>query len=260
MILVTNDDGIHSEGLWSIAQALRDEGDVTVVAPDRDLSGVGAAITLLSVVRAQEVASPMEGTKTYSVEGTPGDCVILGAQTLCEEPIDLVVSGINHGWNMGLDVMTSGTVGAAYQGYCRGIPSIALSVASFTDVGFETASRAAKALARAISQNSVPGPLFLNVNLPDVAPDRIERVEITRLAPTSTLWGVEQSKDGRRTHYWIKQNRPTSPQAAEGSDIWAVRNNRISITPLDLAFNYGRSPRDLDALADEVATSLGLRM
>ena len=128
-VLITNDDGVHAPGLWSVVEALKDVGDVTVVAPDRNQSGTGSSITLLGVVRAHETAPPVDGVTCFRVEGTPADCVILATETLFDEPFDLVVSGINQGANLGLDaVTTSGTVGAAWQAYYRDIPSIAVSV------------------------------------------------------------------------------------------------------------------------------------
>ena len=112
-ILVTNDDGVHSEGLWSLAAALAEIGRVSVVAPDRDMSGIGTAITLTNVVRARSVESPISGIDATSVQGTPADCAILALESLYDERFDLVASGINHGANLGLDVLSSGTVGAA---------------------------------------------------------------------------------------------------------------------------------------------------
>ena len=257
-ILVTNDDGIHSPGLWSLAGALADVGEVTVVAPDRDQSGIGTATTLLAVVRAQDITPPIEGVKAISVEGTPSDCVILATETLVRDPFDLVVSGINQGSNLGLDVLNSGTVGGALQGYFRGIPSIALSVASLTDVQYQAAATTGRTLAEAVFANSLPAPLLLNVNLPNVAPDRIEGVEITRLGPRAYLENVERASDGRRSHYWIKHNRPVAHEATSGTDIWAVRNNRISVTPMDLGMTHADSSRAFDVVAQDVRAALGL--
>ncbi len=261
-ILLTNDDGIHSPGLWSVARALKDLGELIVVAPDRDQSGVGPAMTLLHILRAQQVFSPVEGVKAFAVEGTPGDCVILATEHLFNDmPIDLVVSGANLGANLGLDVMTSGTVGGAFHGYFRNIPSIAVSVASLADVQYEAAAMTARALVQAICRDFLPRPLLLNVNLPNVPPDRIEGVQLTRLGPRIYLEGVERGNDGRRTHYWIRHNKPVNPAITQDTDIWAVRNNRISITPLDLAFfnglNGGPSPA-FEVLTDAVAECLGL--
>ena len=258
-ILVTNDDGVRSPGLWALAGSLREVGEVTVVAPDRDQSGVGAGISLLSVVRVEEIEPPVEGVKTYAVQGTPADCVVLATETLVQGAIDLVVSGINLGANLGLDILNSGTVGGAFHGYFRGIPAMAVSVTSLNDVQFEAGARASKALARAISRDSMQGPLLLNVNLPNVAPEAIERVEITSLGPRAYLETVERGNDGRRTHYWIKHNRPVNHNAPQGTDIWAVRNNRVSITPIDLSSTPGEPSVAYELLAAEVAEGLGLK-
>lgn len=258
-VLLTNDDGVHSPGLWSAAEALQDIADVVVVAPDRDQSGVGTARTLLSVVRANEIPAPVEGVKTFSVEGTPTDCVILATEALGAEPFDLVVSGINHGANLGLDVMCSGTFGAAFEGWFRGIPSVAVSVGSLTNVDFEAAAQATRALALAISKSSFGTSLLLNVNLPNVAAEQLAGVQITTLGPKAYLESVERGNDGRRTHYWIKHNKPLTVDVAEGTDIWAVRNNRVSITPINLSFTPYEGPNSYRVLADEVAAGLELR-
>ena len=258
-VLITNDDGVYSPGLLSAVEALLDVGEVVVAAPDRDQSGVGPATTLLAVVHAQEIAPLAEGVLTYSVQGTPSDCVILATETLVKEPFDLLVSGVNNGANLGLDIIISGTVGGALQGYFRGIPSIAVSVTSLNNARYEVAGRTIKALAQAMSEVSDSTTPLLNVNLPNIEPDAVDRVQVTRLGPRAYMESVEQATDGRSTHYWIKHNRPTNPDVSEGTDVWAVRNNNISITPLDLVFTDGGSPRGYDVLADAVAEELRLR-
>lgn len=258
-ILLTNDDGIHSPGLWSAAQALKDVGEVCVVAPDRDQSGIGTAMTLLSVVRVHEFPSAVDGVDALSVQGTPADCVILATDSLFDQPFDLVVSGINQGANLGLDVVSSGTVAAAVHGYLRGISSIAVSVASLTDVRFEAASHTATVLAEAVSNGPLQTPVLLNVNVPNLPSHEIEGVEIAPLGPRAYLAGVERVDVGRRTHYWIRHNRPAHDEVPEGTDVWAVQNNRIAITPLDPAGMGGaRSTADLRRLADEVVSRLEL--
>jgi 5'-nucleotidase len=245
-ILVTNDDGIGAPGLWRLAEALCDVGQVVVVAPDRDQSGIGTARTLLEVVRVHEAVSRIDGVPAYAVQGTPADCVILATETLSAEPFDLVASGINAGANMGLDIFDSGTVGAALQGYFRGKPSIAVSVATLTNVPYDVAAAVARGLAEAIAANEgLREPLVFNVNVPNVESGQIEGAEITRLGPKAYLEGVEQGHDGRRTHYWIRHNRPTGKDAIEGTDIWAVRNNRISVTPFDPGAISGDGHRDI---------------
>ena len=262
-ILVTNDDGINAQGLWTLARALQDLGAVTVVAPDRDQGGVGRALELPAVVRTRDVdPPPVKGIRAIAVEGTPADCVILAAETLVSGPIDLVVSGINQGSNLGLDILVSGTVGAALQGYFRMVPSIAISVASLTNVQFDAAARTARAMAQTLlnttSGNGFPTPLLLNVNLPNVAPDYIKQVDITRLGPRQFLENVERGTNGRATHYWIKHNKNINPAVAEGTDIWALRNNHISITPLNGLFGADESASEFQVLADAVASELGI--
>ena len=257
-ILVTNDDGIHSEGLWSLAKELQHVGDVSVVAPDRDQSGVGTAMTLMSVLRVQEIRSPLEGVQAFSVEGTPADCVILAIEELVQGTIDLVVSGINQGSNLGKGVMTSGTVGAAFHGYFHDIPSMAVSVAYTNGIIYDVAAQTAGTLARAISDSSAPPPLLLNVNVPSLSADKIRSVELTRLGPIAYLENVERGSNGYRPHYWIKHNKPVNTSAPEGTDIWAVRDNRISITPLEVSFDSGATPSSFDRLTGAVAAGLGL--
>ena len=257
-ILVTNDDGVHSAGLWSLADALKAVGRVSIVAPDRDMSGVGTAMTLLTVLRAQEVQSKLEGVDAAAVQGTPSDCVILATESLHDEPFDLVVSGVNQGANMGLDVVSSGTVGAAMQGCIRGIPSIAISVASLTDVAFEAASRTAKALAPVVAARRAPQPPLVNVNLPNAAPEEIKGVRVTTLGPRAYLESVARGQDGRRTHYWIKHDRPVGADAGQDTDVWAVRNGWASISSIGWGPMDGVPRQWLDQLPRLVADELGI--
>ena len=257
-VLVTNDDGVHAPGLWRMVESLTDLASVYVVAPDRDSSGVGTAMTLLSVVRVQEFAPPVVGVEAHSVQGTPSDCVILATESLFDEPFDLLVSGINPGANIGLDFLSSGTVGAALQGYYRGIPSLAVSAAYKTDtpVRYEAAARTGRALAEHILDGRTSGPLFLNVNLPDGDPDGIRGVEITKLGPRAYLENVEREQVGRRSHYWIRHDRPPTEEPGEGTDVWAVRNGRVSITPIDLVLTDEVDSAPLRSLTESVRSVL----
>ena len=261
-ILVTNDDGVHSEGLWSLAAALADIGRVSVVAPDRDNSGISAAISITNVVRARPVESPIPGIDATSVQGTPADCAILALESLYDERFDLVVSGINHGANLGLDVLSSGTVGAAIQGSLRGIPSIAVSVASLEDVAFEAAARTARADRRGGSAvpaatGSGPGPL-VNVNLPNLLPEQILGVCAARLGPRAYLEEVTKGHDGRRTHYWIRHSREVGADAAADTDVYAVRNGWAAISPVTWGTD-DTMPHDwLQHLARLAAEELGI--
>ena len=259
-IVVTNDDGVNAPGLWASAEALSDLGEVFVIAPDRNMSGVGTAMTLMNVVRVQDVPSPVAGVKAWSVQGTPADCVILASEKLLDGTPDLIVSGINHGANLGMDVMVSGTVGGAFQGYFRNIPSMAVSVFYRTEVRYEAAALVTRALARTISNNRMPSPLLLNVNVPSLAPEEIEQAELTRLGPATYLENVEQGIDGnKRTHYWIRHNRQVGAEVQEGTDVWAVRNRRVSITPLNVSFSSETPSSAFGVLADAVAAALDSR-
>jgi 5'-nucleotidase len=228
-ILVTNDDGVYAEGLWTLAEALGEVGEVVVVAPDREQSAVGTSVTLHQPLRAREVIPLIRGVKSYSVEGTPADSVILALKGLIDSEIDLVVSGINEGSNLGNDVLLSGTVGAALQGYFNGIPSIALSVAALENVHFDVAARLAVVVTRII--DPLPKEMLLNINLPNLPLDQIQGVEVTQLGRRSYADVIEEGYDGKRKYYWIVRGEPES-QPEEGTDIWAVLNSKISITPL----------------------------
>ena len=251
-ILVTNDDGVNASGLWACAAALSDLGEVFVAAPDRNVSGVGTGMTLMNVLRVQAAPSPVAGVRAWAVQGTPADCVILATERLLDGPPDLVVSGINHGANLGMDVMVSGTVGGAFQGYFRNIPSIAVSAFYETEVLYEAAALVTRTLAQAISSNGAPGPLLLNVNVPSLPPGAIERAEVTTLGPATFLENVEQGTDGKRTHYWIRHDRRVGAEVREGTDVWAVRNRRVSITPLSVSFSPEGPSTAFDALAGAV--------
>lgn len=261
-ILVTNDDGINSEGLWCLAEALTDVGSVFVVAPDRDRSGIAAAMTLLDVVRAEQVRAPVRGVEAYAVQGTPGDCVILAHEALFDGSFDIIFSGINQGANMGPDVLLSGTVGAALHGYLRGVPSVALSsfyapsgkhYAFGERIRYDVGCRAAAAIARDLDADPVSSPLLLNVNTPDVELGDVEGVEIAVPGSRAFLETVERQVFGRREHYWIRHNRANAGSAdGTGTDVWAVRNNRVSISQMSPLFTDEISRERLERLAQAV--------
>ncbi len=229
-ILVTNDDGIYAPGLWAAVEALKKVGEVVVVAPDREQSGVGPSVSLHSPLRAVEVVPVVAGIQSFAVEGTPADSVILALETLVGK-VDLLVAGINTGANLGEDVLISGTVGATLQGYFRGIPSLGVSVASLHNVRFEAAAQLLGVLARQVADGQLPKPVLLNVNLPPVAPEEIKGIDVTRLARRTYADTVRQGDDGKRKYYWITRTRPAW-EVEEGTDVWSVRHRNVSITPL----------------------------
>jgi 5'-nucleotidase len=263
-ILLINDDGIHAPGLWAAAKALRSVGELFVVAPDREQSGVGASLTLHAPLRVRTVPvnsllesdgeSPFEVT-AYSAEGTPGDCAILGLEKLVGK-VDLVVSGINSGSNLGWDTIVSGTVGGAIQGFVRGYPTIAISVGSVRDPIFDGAARLLGLVALRLRESPPDFPLFLNINVPSLQLDKLTGVQVTKLGGRSYGESVREEGVGAQRKYWISRDRPLGSTAQEGTDSWAVRNNQISITPLHLGLGNDDRVPDVETLLKDLPSAL----
>jgi 5'-nucleotidase len=263
-ILLINDDGIYAPGLWAAAKALRSVGELFVVAPDREQSGVGASLTLHAPLRVRTVPvnsllesdgeSPFEVT-AYSAEGTPGDCAILGLEKLVGK-VDLVVSGINSGSNLGWDTIVSGTVGGAIQGFVRGYPTIAISVGSVRDPIFDGAARLLGLVALRLRESPPDFPLFLNINVPSLQLDRLAGVQVTKLGGRSYGESVREEGVGAQRKYWISRDRPLGSTAQEGTDSWAVRNNQISITPLHLGLGNDDRVPDVETLLKDLPSAL----
>jgi len=233
-ILVSNDDGVKSEGLWALAQALRPLGEVVVVAPDRERSAVGHSLTFFSPLRVEEVHQE-DGFAVYSSDGTPTDCVVLGIYDLMlPQGPDLVVSGINHGANLGDDLTYSGTVSAAMEGVIHGIPAIAISLAAIEEPRYDVAAQFAARLAARVHKKKLPPKTILNVNVPNVAPDEIQGVWITRQGESIYDQRLIKRTDPRgNEYYWITGSLPTG-EPLDGTDFEAVFSNRISVTPVQL--------------------------
>lgn len=230
-ILVSNDDGIFAPGIWRLARELKKIASVTAVAPDREQSGFGTAVTFRQPLRVQPVRPLMPEINAYSVEGTPTDSVIIALEKIMEKRADLVVSGINSGPNLGDDVLISGTVGAALIGYLHGFPTMAISVTSADSQQLDTAARLATILAREIASGSLPGNILLNVNLPPLNLEDIKGILFTNLASRSHIDTVEEGHDGKKAYYWLVRQQINKP-AEENTDIWAIEQGYISITPL----------------------------
>ncbi len=239
-ILLTNDDGISSAGLWEAYHALSELADVMIVAPAAQQSAVGRSISIFEPIRADEVT--INGITAISVSGKPTDAVIIGIYALKLEPT-LVVSGINIGENLSTEsIMTSGTVGAAMEAANQGTPAIAFSLQvedqsdKFQDPrfyrrSFEQAAGVVKEVCSRVLKHGFPGGVdVINVNIPSVIRGGYE---ITRLAPKLFRTGVERRIDPRgRPYYWI--NGPLCTEAEEGTDVHAVSRGRISVTPITL--------------------------
>jgi 5'-nucleotidase len=230
MILVSNDDGIFAPGLWALARELKTLDDVTVAAPDREQSATGTSVTLRQPLRAR-LSAPIEtGIATFGIEGSPGDSVILALERLAPNA-RAVVSGINSGQNLGDDILISGTVGAALQGYLRGLPAIALSVGEPNLDNLAAASRLCRILVKRIFDGLLPRDIFLNVNMPDVPLTETKGIVVTKPAHKTHIDSVKEGTDGHREYFWLVR-RKLDKQPADGSDIWAIEHGYISITSL----------------------------
>jgi 5'-nucleotidase len=228
-ILISNDDGYQSPGLRMLAEALGGLGDVTVVAPDRDRSGASNSLTLTVPIRADRAENGY-----LRVEGTPTDCVHLAITGLLEDEPDIVVAGINHGPNLGDDVIYSGTVAAATEGRFLGLPAMAVSVDTHVPKHLETAGRVAALLVRNLTRETLEPNIILNVNVPDLPYEELRGFAATRLGHRHKAEPVTPAKDPRgRTVYWVG---PAGPEqdAGPGTDFHAVRNGFVSVTPLQV--------------------------
>jgi 5'-nucleotidase len=224
-ILVTNDDGYRSEGIEALAQALSAVGEVTIVAPVLEASAIGHALTLRRPLRLETIRD-----RTFAVDGTPTDCVNIAITQVFKTLPDLVVSGINKGWNLGDDVTYSGTVAGAMEGALLGIPSIAVSLkATRGDYDFSHAARAAAAWADALLRRPLPARTFLNINVPK-GPPKGSRVTVQ--AKRNHVTSVAERHDPkRRAYYWIEEGQ-NEWEPHDRSDYQAVRDGFVSVTPL----------------------------
>lgn len=240
-ILVTNDDGIGAPGIKALAEALTELGDVTVVAPDRERSAAGHSLTLHSPLRVFELHKGW-----FAVDGTPTDCVNMGIHSLLDSPPDLVVSGINHGGNMGDDITYSGTVAAAMEANLMGIPALAVSLATYGhSEHFTDAAKVAVQVARMLIQQGLPADTFLNLNVPNLPFSEIKAPLITRQGKRSFVGKIVDKTDPRgRKYYWIGSEEPSFSDE-EGTDYDAVGKGHPSLTPLHLDLTNHRAMETL---------------
>lgn len=229
-ILVTNDDGIYAPGINILAEALWELGEVVVVAPDRERSAVGHALTLHHPLRATKVKE-----NVFSVDGTPTDCVNLGIHSLLSRKPDIVISGINRGGNLGDDVTYSGTVSAAMEATLMGIPAFAVSLVTDADgTNYQAAASFAAKLADTIFREGLPKDTFLNVNVPDMPADSLLSPVITSQGKRLYEGMIINKVDPRgRDYYWIG-SVDLNFLDIEGSDYTAISRGHISVTPLHL--------------------------
>jgi 5'/3'-nucleotidase len=244
-ILVSNDDGYFSPGIALLAERLAALGEVTVVAPERDRSGASNSLTLDGPLAVRRAANGFR-----YVNGTPTDCVHLALTGLVDPLPDIVVSGINLGANMGDDTIYSGTVAAAMEGFLFGIPSIAVSLASKAGKHMESAANVAVDLVARATRLPFAQPVLLNVNVPDIAPERLGGIEVTRLGRRHKAEPVVKMQTPRgETAYWIGA-AGAEQDAGPGTDFHAVGAGRVSVTPLRIDLTHQQQlPLVVDWLA-----------
>ena len=229
IILVTNDDGVHSHGIIALFKAMKELGDVYIVAPDRERSAVGHALTLHRPLKAEEIREHV-----YAVNGMPTDCVAIGVNKILPEKPSLIVSGINKGGNVGDDITYSGTVSAAIEGTIMGIPSFAVSIVGGKNFHFDTAAYYSLEVARYILEKSLPYDTLLNVNLPNVKKEDIAGIKFTRQGKRIYDNAIQEILDPRgEKHFWIGGGTPYW-ENGEDTDIHAVQQGYVSITPIHL--------------------------
>jgi 5'-nucleotidase len=231
-ILVTNDDGIHSDGLLALRARLLEVGEVMAVAPERPRSATGHAITLHKPLRIHQVRL-RDGGVGYSTNGTPSDCVVLGMIELQPKP-DFVVSGINLGPNLGEDLTYSGTVSAAMEATMFDVPAFAISVAAYQVGDYSGAAEFAAKMVRIITERGLPPNTFLNVNVPDLPPDQMRGVAVTRQGRRRYEGRLDKRSDPRgQPYYWLSGDL-LDEQGDPDTDVRALAEGKISITPVQL--------------------------
>jgi len=239
-ILVTNDDGIFSEGIKTLAESLSDLGKVWVVAPDRERNAISHALTLHHPLRVVSISQ-----HNYAVNGTPADCINIGVNQILKEKPDLIVSGINKGANLADDINYSGTVAAAVEGALMGIPSFAISLAAVEGFKFKPAADFALRLARSITKNGLPPRTLLNVNVPDTGGKEINLYKITIQGRNTHCNTIEEKVDPRGVKYYWIGRKDEGFQEDDYSDLKAISQDFISITPVQVDLTHHASINEM---------------
>ncbi|MDX1390966.1 MAG: 5'/3'-nucleotidase SurE [Rheinheimera sp.] len=235
-ILLSNDDGVHAKGMQVLQKALSEFAEVTTVGPDRNCSGASNSLTLINPLRVQQMDNGF-----LSVNGTPTDCVHLAISQLLDFTPDLVVAGINHGANLGDDVLYSGTVAAATEGRHLGLPAIAVSLAGRDEEHFITAAHVTVQVIKQLKSQPLPADQILNINVPAVPLSELKGIQVTRLGRRHKAETMTSSTDPwGRTIYWYGSLGPEL-DAGEGTDFYAVANGFASITPLQIDMSAYKS-------------------
>ena len=246
-IIISNDDGVYSEGLYRLYLEAKKIGNPIVVAPDRERSTISRALTMHRPFRVWKYH---KYENWYYTDATPVTCVYIGKEIILEnKKIDLILAGINKGPNLGEDVNYSGTLAIASEAIFLNASGIAFSLASFTDFNWDTAQKAVKLILEKYIKFGLPKRVALNVNIPNVPFEKIKGIKLTRLSQKKYHEGIVKRKDPwNRPYYWLGATTPNW-EFEEGTDYWAIKNNYISITPISLditAYEYLDSIRNYE--------------
>lgn len=248
LILLTNDDGVQAEGLAALYDQFAGEHEVYVIAPDRERSGSGHAITVFQplMVHRTELRAPGPGSiggsrcgaRAWAVAGTPADCVKLGVASILPRRPDLVVSGINRGPNLGTDVFYSGTVSAAIEAAILGFPALAVSLAAFKDADYRFAAQVAGYVAGRMTERPLPRNTLLNVNVPATSAESVAGIRVTRLSGHKWHDTFEERADPRGHSYFWLVGEPLQTEPEPGTDLEAIKDNHVSVTPVHLDLTH----------------------
>lgn len=239
LILISNDDGVYSEGILSLFKAMKTLGRAVIIAPDREKSAVSHSLTLHRPLRVEKIKNDI-----FALNGTPTDCITIGVSKVLKKKPDIVVSGINKGGNLGDDITYSGTVSAAIEGTMLGIPSIAVSTVGDKNYRFAAAAGHAKKIARIVLKEGVPDDTLLNINVPNLPAGKIKGILFTRQGKRVYDDSIQETYDPRGAkHYWIGGGTPNWREGSD-TDFQAVKKGYVSVTPIHLdltnydALNY----------------------
>ncbi len=239
-ILLANDDGVHAEGLKCLYQELSKTHEVTVIAPDRNCSGASNALSLQTPLRVQRVENGFN-----AVNGTPSDCVHLGINGFLDEDPQLVVSGINHGANLGDDVIYSGTVAAATEGRYMGLPAIAVSLTNKQGQHFQSAAKITAQIIEHLSQHPLPADQILNVNVPDLPLAQIKGIKVTRQGRRHRAESMVRANDPSGNEVFWYGPVGNEQDAGPGTDFYAITSGYCSVTPLSVDMTAYQSLQDM---------------
>ena len=245
-ILVTNDDGIYTDGIYWLWEAVKDFGNALVVAPDTEKSAVGHAITITDPLRTKYV-NRRGGFSGYAVNGTPADCVKIAVRSILKFPPDLVVSGINYGANVGTNVIYSGTVSAATEGTIFGIPSIAVSIDSHHPKDFKSAMDTTQNTLKKVLKFGLPEGTLLNINVPDIPDEKIKGTRITTQGNSYFKDRFEKREDPRGNIYYWMTGESIDPDSSGNTDNRALKDGYISVTPIHYRLTNESFMSDLES-------------